>query len=215
MFGDGFINTLRGIKGSIAPVQPINEAAENGKIFAPLLGTMVGGRRSAPYNKVHGFESDAKTYADLPSDDPDAADKLTWADYTVYSNDGSGKRKSFSVGYDDNGKIAAIQQNINVDGSTRRALSLGRKNLKDFFSKFDRDATNYSVWQEWHSDDGKATAREIFNSKETGSPFIPSMIFKGDVKTTQPRRSTPIQDDFTGNLRSTRPGVSNGLNGLK
>lgn len=215
MFGDGFINTLRGIKGSVAPTQPINEAAKKGEALAPLLGIMIGNRRPSLYNKVYGFDADSRAYADLPSDDPSVADKLTWSDYTVYSNDGSGDSKRFSIGYDDNGKIAAVQQDIDIDGVPRRALSIGRQNLKDFFSKFDRDATKYRVWQERHLDNNNGEAWLIFDSERDNSPFIPSKIFKGTPKASQPRRSTPVQDDFTGNLRSTQPGVSNGLNGLR
>lgn len=217
MFGDSFINTLRGVKGSITPTQPINEAAKKGKALAPLLGITTG-RRSTPYNKVYGFESDANMYADLPANNPAAMDKLAWSDYTVVSNDGSGNSRSFSVGYDDSGRIAAVRQDIDVNGSPRRMFSVGRKNLKDFFSGFDRDATDYRVWQERSLGNDNNEAWVVFDSKRDNSPFIPSQIFRGTPRTLQPATPLPripVQDTFTGNLRSTNPGVSSGLNGLR
>lgn len=214
MFGDAFINTLRGIRDSAAPIRPTEEDAEKGRKLAQVLGVKVMGRQAAPYRKVRGFEEDAKTYGNVDKDNPRETDALTWKNYSVSSKDGKKAVEKFSVGYDDMGRIAGVRSKQD-DGKIYGYY--GKDLLKSFFSRFNRDATQYTVWEEKNNGDG-SSALVIFDSDNSGAPFIPSDIFRAAPRTSQPATPLPlipVQDTFTGNLRSTNPGVSSGLNGLR
>ncbi len=119
--------------------------------------------------KVWGFEEDKANYGDGKK-----FEDLTWRDVVARNND-TGKEFKFSVGYDQDGKIAGAKTKIN--DTTSRGY-IGKDSVSDFFkSNFDRDATDYSIFDD--RNDGSRWL--IFDSKYDGS-FIPSYALGSNRK---------------------------------
>ena len=144
--------------------------------------------------EVWGFEEDKTNYGDIAAKD---GDSLTWRPITAH-NDDDGTELNFSVGYDQNGKISGVRQAI--AGTVRGYY--GKDMLEHFFqSNFDRDATNYSIFD---ADNGSGNRWVIFNSKNDGA-FIPSDALSMDRRSQRipkPQVDKPYSvDEFVENIR--------------
>ena len=140
------------------------------KNFRKMLGgptSVVGGvakeaaKQEKTPQKVWGFEEDKANYSDGKK-----FEDLNWRDVVARNND-TGQEFKFSVGYDQDGKIAGAKTKI--DDKTSRGY-IGKDSVSNFFrSNFDRDATDYSIFDD--RNDGNRWL--IFGSKHDGA-FIPS-----------------------------------------
>lgn len=123
-----------------------------------------GGNKSR--TEVIGFEEDKANYGDTRD-----ASKLDWFGYTALNND-TGQKMTFEVGYDQDGKINGVRQ---WEGPAQKSY-LGREAVSQFFkSNFDRDATNYSIYD---STPGGAIShgyRPVWFDSEMDGAFIPSV----------------------------------------
>lgn len=174
------------------------------KNFRKMLGgptSVVGGatkeatkQEKAP-QKVWGFEEDKANYSDGKK-----FEDLTWRDVVARNND-TGKEFKFSVGYDQDGKIAGAKTKI--DDKTSRGY-IGKDSVSNFFrSNFDRDATDYSIFDD--RNDGNRWL--IFDSKHDGA-FIPSYALGSNrrsqlVPVPEQRPDKPITtlEDSIDNIR--------------
>lgn len=143
--------------------------------------------------KAWGFEEDKANYGDIAAED---GDSLAWRPITAH-NDDDGTELTFSVGYDQNGRISGVRQTI--DGTVKGYY--GKDMLKNFFqSNFDRDATNYSLYDA----DNDGSKWIIFNSKNDGA-FVPSDALNMNRKSQplpNPKIDTPYSvDEFVRNIR--------------
>lgn len=162
------------------------------KNFRKMLGgptSVVGGatkeatKQEKTPQKVWGFEEDKTNYSD--------GKKISvWRDVTARNND-TGKEFKFSVGYDQDGKIAGAKTKI--DDTTSKGY-IGKDSVSNFFkSNFDRDATDYTIYDDVNYNDGNKYV--VFDSKADGA-FIPSLALGMD------RRSTGVPVDASPNVDS-------------
>ena len=159
------------------------------KNFRKMLGgptSVVGGvakeaaKQEKTPQKVWGFEEDKTNYSDGKK-----FEDLIWRDVVARNND-TGKEFKFSVGYDQDGKIAGAKTKIN--DTTSRGY-IGKDSVSNFFkSNFDRDATDYSIFDDPGHDDGYKHV--IFDSKNDGA-FIPSQALNSKRKS----QAIPIVKD--------------------
>lgn len=127
-----------------------------------------------PYQQVWGFDQDKANYGNERN-----GDSLTWRDLSIHNND-TDEDFSISVGYDSDGKISGVRKNEN--GNIRGYY--GQDLVGDFFkNNFDRDATDYTVFDAGTEGDSRKWV--LFDSKHDG-PFIPSYALSSE------RRSQPL-----------------------
>lgn len=126
------------------------------------------------YQQVWGFDQDKANYGNERN-----GDSLSWRDLSIHNND-TDEDFSISVGYDSDGRISGVRKNEN--GSIRGYY--GQDLVGDFFkNNFDRDATDYTVFDADIEGDGRKWV--LFDSKHDG-PFIPSYALSSE------RRSQPL-----------------------
>ena len=157
--------------------------------------------------EVGGFEEDKANYGDIA---PKDGDSLAWRNITA-RNDDDGTQTEFSIGYDADGKISGIRQK---SGDVVRGY-YGKDNIQKFFqSNFDRDATNYSLFDE--GQDGSNTQWIIFNSKSDGA-FIPSYALNANRKSQRlPKQGDTndkpnLEDEFITNIRREQGARGNSM----
>ena len=114
------------------------------------------------YQQVWGFEQDKANYGDERN-----GDNLNWRSLTVLNND-TGDEVKFDVGYDMDGRISGVRD-YKPDGTTTGYY--GKDLVANFFmNSFDRDATDYTFFDEGSDDNAKYV---LFDSEHDGA-FIPS-----------------------------------------
>lgn len=134
-------------------------------------------QRQADSGRVWGFDEDKINYGNERD-----GEKLSWRSMTARNND-TGDDLKFDVGYDKNGRISGVREWKNDDMPMGY---YGRDLVGSFFKKnFDRDATDYTIFDNTSRDDGDKYI--IFDSKNDGS-FIPS------VSLDRNRRSFSVPD---------------------
>lgn len=163
--------------------------------LAPLGIIKIPKKAKLKPQQVWGFEEDKSLYGDVNPDNVEETDALTWRDYTVTPKGDERASKNFSVGYDNKGRIAGVRSKED-DGKTYGYY--GKDLLKNFFSKFDRDATSYKVWQNEDYGDGRGQAAIVFDSDEDNAPFIPSNIFKNNALAPLPIPPVKSPDELNG-----------------
>lgn len=183
-FIDNFREALRSLQPSVIAQRNVEKKTSGSKKKTP----------SRAPQEVWGFEEDKANYGDIAAKD---GDSLAWRNVTAH-NDDDGTEIEFSVGYDQDGKISGVRKK---DGNKITGY-YGKDMVKSFFqSNFDRDATNYSIFD---ADNGSGNRWVIFNSKNDGA-FIPSDALSMDRKSqriSKPQVDEPYSvDEFVKNIR--------------
>lgn len=131
--------------------------------------------------EVWGFEEDKANYGNERN-----GDNLTWRNLSVKNND-TGETFDMSIGYDKNGRISGVQK---FSDPTHSMGYYGQDLVGSFFKEnFDRDATDYTIFDE---DDGSGQKWVLFDTKNDGA-FIPSQAISSRRKSIGvPGNSTDI-----------------------
>lgn len=117
------------------------------------------------YQQVWGFEQDKANYGNERN-----GDNLNWRSLAVLNND-TGDQVKFDVGYDTDGRISGVRD-YKPDGTTMGYY--GKDLVSNFFmNNFDRDATDYTIFEEDPASDDNGSQVVLFNSANDGA-FIPS-----------------------------------------
>ena len=173
-------------------VEPKTKADEFLTVPSPIVNPTfnVPGTKRNGYQQVFGFEQDKANYGNERD-----GSKLNWRKLEVLNND-TGDSFQISVGYDSDGKISGVQK---FTDPTHSEGYYGKELVGNFFkSNFDRDATDYTIFEKDDGDDGYKYV--VFDTKNDGE-FIPSQAIGSESRSFGVPANS---DDLSEELRKQR-----------